>query len=68
MVLFPRLQSSKKITKLCFLDYNVKKENYMALFPRLQSKKEKITHYPTNQNLDSGARLQNGKVLGTHSA
>ena len=43
-------------------------ENYKALFPRLQSKKEKITHYPTNQNLDSGAMLQNGKVLGTHSA
>ena len=43
-------------------------ENYKALFPRLQSKKEKITHYPTNQNLDSGARLQNGKMLGTHSA
>ena len=43
-------------------------ENYKALFPRLQSKKEKITHYPTNQNLDSGARLQNGKMLGTHFA
>ena len=39
MALFPRLQSSKKITKLCFLDYNLKMENYKALFPRLQSKK-----------------------------
>ena len=53
--MFPILQSKKM-------------ENYKALFPRLQSKKEKITHYPTNQNLDLGARLQNGKVLGTHSA
>ena len=33
---FPRLQSSKKITKLCFLNCNLKKENYKALLPRLQ--------------------------------
>jgi len=43
-------------------------ENYKALFPRLQSKKEQIVQYPMNQYLDLGARLQNGKVLGTHSA
>ena len=40
MALFPKLQSSKKITKHCFLDYNLKKENYKTLFPRLRSKKE----------------------------
>ena len=40
----------------------------MALFPRLQSKKGKDNALSTNQNLDLGARLQNGKVLGTHSA
>ena len=41
----------------------------MALFPRLQSKKhERILHCPTNQNLDLGARLQTGKVLGTYFA
>ena len=68
MALFPGLQSSKKITKFCFLNYNLKKENYKALFPRLQSKKGKDNALSTNQNLDSGARLQNGKVLGTHSA
>ena len=40
----------------------------MALFPRLQSKKGKDNTLSTNQNLDSGARLQNGKVLDTHFA
>ena len=39
----------------------------MALFPRLQSKKGKDNTLSTSQNLDPGAWLQNGKVLGTHS-
>ena len=34
------------------------------MFPRLQSKR-KDKALSMNQNLDSGARLQNGKVLGT---
>ena len=51
--MFPRLQSKKK--------------NYKAMFPRLQSKR-KDKALSMNQNLDSGARLQNGKVLGTHYA
>ena len=57
-----------KYTWLHFLDYNLVKD-YETLFPRLQSnKKERIMHCPTNQNLDLGARLQTGKVLGTYSA
>ena len=55
------------ITKHCFLDYNLKKENYKVLFPRLQSKR-KDKALSTNKNLDSGSRLWNGKVLDTHSA
>ena len=57
---YPRLQSSKRLQKLYFLDSNFKKE-------KKKKRKERIMHYPTNQNLDSGARLQNRKVLGTHS-
>ena len=69
-----------KYTWLCFLDYNLvknyknlfpklqsKKENYKGLLPRLQSKNEKDNALSMNQNLDSGARLQNRKVLDTHS-
>ena len=48
-----------KYTRLSFL-------NYKALFPRLQYKR-KDKALSTNQNLDSGAKLRNGKVLGTHS-
>ena len=59
-----------KYTCLRILDYNLVKD-YKALFPSFQFKKgkekERIMHYPMNQNLDSGARLQNRKVLGTHS-
>ena len=55
-----------KYTRPCLLNYNLVKD-YKALFPRLQSKR-KDKALSTNQNLDSGARLQNGKVLGTHSA
>ena len=36
------------------------------MFPRLQYKR-KDKALSTNQNLDSGAKLRNGKVLGTHS-
>ena len=54
MALFPRLQSKKG-----------KLQDFVS---RLQSKKEKDNALSTNQNLDSRARLQNRKMLGTHSA
>ena len=57
-----------KYTWLYFLDYNLVK-NYKALFPKLQSKKKKKKKdntLSTNQNLDSGTRLQNRKVLDTN--
>ena len=54
-----------KYTRLSFLNYNLVKD-YKALFPRLQYKR-KDRALSTNQNLDSGAKLRNGKVLGTHS-
>ena len=50
MALFLRLQYSRKITKFCFLDYNLKKKKYIYIYIW-------IMHYPTNQNLDLGARL-----------
>ena len=70
-----------KYAWLCFLDYNLV-NIYKAMFPRLQSKKgklqdfisrlqskkEKDNAFSTNQNLDSRARLSNGKMLGTHTA
>ena len=65
-----------KYTRLCLLNYNLVKDiprlqsrkgKLQTFFPRLQSKR-KDKALSTNQNLDSGSRLWNEKVLGTHSA
>ena len=65
-----------KYTRLCLLNYNLvkdlprlqsKKRKLQTLFHRLQSKRKDKELFK-NHNLDLGARLQNGKVLGTHSA